>query len=79
MSKLPKVFNILTIISSVIGFGFVLHFAINKGSLIGTLFGLSIAVIPFCISRSISELNHLSNLKFSHLDAEGIDSEILKE
>ena len=77
MSKLPKVFNILTIISSVIGLGFVFYallsaFGFTRGSfeirVLGILFGLSLAVIPYIISKSISELNYLSNLKFSHED-----------
>ena len=77
MSKLSKVFAILTVVSSVIGLGFVFYallsaFGFTRGSfeirVLGILFGLSLAVVPSCISRSISELNHLSNLKFSHKD-----------
>ena len=76
MSKLPKVFTILTILLSVIGFVIVLIYAmkfqIGSGSweerIFGILFGFSLAVIPYIISKSISELNYLSNLKFSHED-----------
>ena len=76
MSKLPKVFNILTILLSVIGFVIVLIYAmklqIGSGSweerIFGMLFGLSLAVIPYIISKSISDLNYLSNLNFSHED-----------
>ena len=77
MSKLPKVFNILTIILSVIGFVIIFYallsaLGIVTGSfeirVLGILFGLSLAVIPYIISKSISELNYLSNLKFSHED-----------
>ena len=74
MSKLSKVFAILTIILSVLGFVFVLYFAMKfrigtfEERIFGILFGLSLAVIPYIISKSISELNYLSNLKFSHED-----------
>ena len=72
MSKLSKVFNILTIILSVIGFSIIFYSAVSRGAgkyelrMIGILFGLSLAVISFIISKSISDLNHLSNLKFLH-------------
>ena len=65
------VFSILTIIFSVIGFAYVLYFFIAGGhdfKMIGMLFGLSLAVIPYIISKSISDLNHTSNLNFSHKD-----------
>ena len=66
MSKISKVFAILSVISSVIGFGFVLYFAFFKLSKpeviqIGILFGLSIAVIPFCLSKSISDLDFVKS------------------
>jgi hypothetical protein len=66
MSKISKVFAILSVISSVIGFGFVLYFAFiarsnNSVLQIGILFGLSIAVIPFCLSKSISDLDFVKS------------------
>ena len=66
MSKISKVFAILSVISSVIGFGFVLYFAFiarsnNSVLQIGILFGLSIAVIPFCLFKSISDLDFVKS------------------
>ena len=69
MSKLSKVFAILTIVSSVIGIVIIVfNFPTASGDskLIVLCFGLTLTVIPYCIARSISELNLLSNLKFSH-------------
>ena len=69
MSKLSKVFDILTIVSSVIGIVIIVfNFPTARGEdkLLILCFGLTLTVIPYCIARSISELNLLSNLKFSH-------------
>ena len=74
MSKLSKVFAILTIVSSVIGIVIIVfNFPTASGDsklivlwLIVLCFGLTLTVIPYCIARSISELNNLSNLKFLH-------------
>ena len=70
MSILSKVFSILTIILSVIGISIIFNSTVTRGAgsfetrMLGTLFGLSLAVIPYIISKSISELNNLSNSKF---------------
>ena len=69
MSKLSKVFAILTIVSSVIGIVIIVYnFPTARGEdkLLILCFGLTLTVIPYCIARSISELNNLSNLKFLH-------------
>ena len=71
MSKLSKVFAILTIVSSVIGIVIIVFnffTASGDSKLIVLCFGVTLAVIPYIISKSISDLNHLSNLKFSHKD-----------
>ena len=72
MSKLSKVFAILTIVSSVIGIVIiVIYWGSSRSTdqkLLVLCFGLTLTVIPYCIARSISELNHLSNLKLSHKD-----------
>jgi hypothetical protein len=58
MSKLSKVFSIVTILLSVLGFAIMLpeirYSVITLESTI--LFGLSLAIIPYIITQSIKDL-----------------------
>ena len=58
MSILSKVFTILTIILSVLGFAIIFMggSATNETRYLEICYGFSLAVIPYIISRSIKDL-----------------------
>ncbi len=65
MSKLSKVFSIITIVTSLLGV-YVIVTGLTDGSAsapqeaVIICLGIALAIIPYCIARSISELNKLS-------------------